>query len=104
MSSFSQSLMNRRSRKTETIETHLARIRFLEAGIDPAYGLMPWRILPKPVRKILLRGDSTWLEDLRQVFRGVPPARTALPFLSIPLPSLRRRRGFNSLDEPSPAK
>ena len=74
-----QSVMRRRDRTPESIESHLKRIRFLQSGVKVSYGLIPWRILPKDVRRTLLASHvyATVLELLREVFAGVPEPRAA---------------------------
>ncbi|HLK46931.1 MAG TPA: hypothetical protein VKT49_02285 [Bryobacteraceae bacterium] len=68
--------------KLDTIESNLRRIRFLLGSLDSRYGLIPWRILPREVRKVLLRSRlySGLLESLQQNFGGLPDApREPLP-------------------------
>jgi len=69
-----QSLLSRRNRTVDNIESHLKRIRFLQSGSKASYGLIPWRILPKNVRNILMAAHiyPNVLELLRQVFAGLP--------------------------------
>lgn len=75
----------------DAIQTSLRRIHFALGGLDPSYGLIPWRILPPPVRKRLLRSRlySAVLELLQQVFGGLP----AVPADPPPLRYLTRFAG-----------
>jgi hypothetical protein len=71
-----ESVMSRRLQERETIETQLRAIHYLEAQVSLVYGLVPWRILPAPVRANFLRGRSypALLELLNQVFDSLPEA------------------------------
>ena len=77
------------SRSTvDAIQSGLRRIHFALGALDPSYGLIPWRILPPPVRKRLSRSRlyPVVLELLQQVFGGLP----ALPAEPPPLRFLTR--------------
>jgi hypothetical protein len=67
---------SRQPRIYETIETRLKAIRYLESPIVSAYGRVPWRILPAPVRATFLRvrRHPVLLELLNEVFEGLPEA------------------------------
>jgi hypothetical protein len=69
-----ESLMTRRLRTIEAIDKRLNGIRYLSAQLSSVYGPVPWRILPKRARKILLANcrhrPSAYL--LRDVFEGLP--------------------------------
>ena len=72
---FAESVKHGRLRQQETIETQLKGIRYLETETAPAYGRVPWRILPPPVRDAILkaRPAAPLAELCRQAFDGVPP-------------------------------
>jgi hypothetical protein len=60
-----------------TIETRLKAIRYLESGVLPVYGQVPWRIIPTPLRAALLmrgRSDAALRDLLSQVFEAFPEA------------------------------
>jgi hypothetical protein len=63
-----------RLRRTEPLERRLNGIRYLSAQLISEYGLIPWHVLPKAVRKILLAngryGPLAGL--LQEVFEGLP--------------------------------
>ena len=76
-----QSVLDRRERKLESLQSHLQRVRFVQAGLDSSYGPIPWRVLPAPVRKTL-EGKRLYpklLELLEPAFAGMPePALASL--------------------------
>jgi hypothetical protein len=69
-----QTVTDRRQRTVEAIDSHLRRIRYLQSALDSSYGPLPWRMLPKSARRILVmaRAHPPLLELLQQVFAGVP--------------------------------
>jgi hypothetical protein len=69
-----ESVMSRRPQTCEAIETQLTGLRHLESPIVSAYGRVPWRILPRPVRAMFLRarGYPVLLGLLNEVFEGFP--------------------------------
>ncbi len=71
-----ESVMSRRARKSDTIETQLRAIRYLEAQVSSVYGRVPWRILPTTDRAIFLKSRSHpgLLELLNQTFDELPGA------------------------------
>ena len=89
-----QALMDRRQRTLDTIESHLRRIHYLLTVLDSSYGLLPWRILPKPARRLLLlaRAHPALLELLQQVFAGVPEPSAGSPSMQ----GLKRLAGARS--------
>jgi hypothetical protein len=74
LSGLAASLMSRRLRPLEAIETQLRGIHSLEAQVSSKYGRVPWRILPARVRASLFRFRSypELLELLNQVFDSLP--------------------------------
>ena len=72
-----EAVMKYRLRKLETIETRLRAVRYLGAALADTYGLVPWRIVPEPVRRVLLAGR--WYRALggllHEVFEGLPEPR-----------------------------
>lgn len=70
----SESLIERRLRKKDEIETRLRAIVYHVAELEPAYGLVPWRVLPDVAVRVLLRDRSCRAlgDSLRRVFAGVP--------------------------------
>jgi hypothetical protein len=69
-----ESVMTRRLRKMDAIDRRLNGIRYLSAQLLPVYGPVPWRILPKAVRKILL-ADHIYgpvADVFHEVFEGLP--------------------------------
>lgn len=66
-------VMSGHLRDEETVATRLRSIAYLQAELMPSYGKVPWRILPEPVRKRVLRGAPC--EDLwAGTFEGSPQA------------------------------
>jgi hypothetical protein len=63
-----------RGRTTEAVEGRLVAAAFHVSALEPVYGKVPWRVLPKRSRDALLgRGLYPLLEDrLRAVFVEVP--------------------------------
>jgi hypothetical protein len=84
LSGLAVSLMSRRLRPLEAIETQLRGIHCLEAQVSSKYGRVPWRILPARVRASFFRFRSypELLELLNQVFDSLPErfcAATSVP-------------------------
>jgi hypothetical protein len=71
---FCESVMDRRTRNVETLATRLRAIAYHAAEIEPTFGKSPWRVVPEPVRKIVLRHKlyAALAEPLQQVFDGMP--------------------------------
>jgi hypothetical protein len=71
-----ESVMSRRLRRMEAIETRLRAIRYLEAQAPSTYGRVPWRILPAPVRAALFRVRiyPALLDLVNEVFDALPEA------------------------------
>jgi hypothetical protein len=69
-----ESIMSRQPQTYKAIETHLRALRYLENPVVSAYGRVPWRILPGPVRAAFLkfRGDPALLGLFNQVVDGFP--------------------------------
>jgi len=65
---------SRRLGTWEAIATQLRALRYLESPVVSAYGRVPWRILPGPVRTTFLkvRRQLALLELLNEVFEGLP--------------------------------
>ncbi len=65
-----ETVMSRRLRQRDRLETHIRAVRYLEAQVAPSYGLVPWRILPEAARKALLQQNiySVFSELLEEVF------------------------------------
>jgi hypothetical protein len=76
-----ETMPDRRLPSRQTLETHLASIRYLQSQVSAEYGRVPWRILPAPVQATLLRtrSDVAMVELLTQVFDGFPVAPAAAP-------------------------
>ncbi len=76
LAGLAESVMSRGPQTYEAIETQLTGLRDLESPIVSTYGRVPWRILPQPVRAILLRvrGYPVLLGLLDEVFEGLPEA------------------------------
>ena len=74
-------LLTRGPQSYETVESQTGAIRYWEAQVSPAYGRVPWRILPAPFRTALFRYRSYphFLENLSQVFDSLPEKFTAGP-------------------------
>jgi hypothetical protein len=72
-----------RDRTPEAVEGRMVAVAFHVSALEPVYGKVPWRILPKWVRdKLLSRGLHPMLEErLRAVFEQVPEVRRAARFL-----------------------
>jgi hypothetical protein len=72
-----QAVMTRRLRQLDAIERRLQGVRYLSSQTLPLYGPVPWRILPEPVRKVLLAehiyGPLAGL--FHEVFQGLPDNR-----------------------------
>lgn len=66
-----EAVMARRATSTDPIDTRLQGIRYLSAGLFPAYGPVPWRILPERVRKTLVAQPA---DLLHETFEGLPEA------------------------------
>jgi hypothetical protein len=73
---FAQSLMSWRPQTCEAIESQLRALRDLQSPVLPAYGRIPWRILPRQARARLLkiRRCPAVLELLNEVVEGLPDA------------------------------
>jgi hypothetical protein len=72
-------LLSRGAQSDSTIESQAAAIRYWESQVSPAYGRVPWRILPAPVRAALFRYRlyPHLMENLSQVFDSLPEKFTA---------------------------
>ncbi|PWU06908.1 MAG: hypothetical protein C5B51_11195 [Terriglobia bacterium] len=68
-----------RPRNLETVESRVNAVRYHSAELREFLGPVPWRILPEPVRKVLLSArDYSQLDCLvNATFDGVPERRTA---------------------------
>jgi len=102
-----ESVITRRSRSTDVMDTRLEGIRYLSAALFPIYGPIPWRILPAAVRKTLIanRMYHPFAHRFHEVFEGLPegwgesgaapcaaePVRQPLPPLFFTLSSPRNR-------------
>jgi hypothetical protein len=66
-----------RGRTLETIEIRLNAVVYHVSALEPAYGKVPWRILPKRVRGVLLGNDlyPVLRDRLRSAFEDVPERR-----------------------------
>ena len=97
-----EAVMTYRLRKLETIETRLRAVRYLGAGLVDTYGLVPWRILPEPVRRVLLAGRwyRVLADLLHEVFEGLPDRRGEAARQDSALRRLLHRRSAES--SPSP--
>jgi hypothetical protein len=73
-----------RDRTPEAVEGRLVAVAFHASALEAVYGKVPWRILPKRVRKALLgRGLYPVLDErLRAVFEDVPAVRRPPGFWS----------------------
>jgi len=73
-----------RDRTPEAVEGRLVAVAFHASALEPVYGKVPWRILPKRVRdKLLSHGLYPMLEErLSAVFELVPQVRRAPRFWS----------------------
>lgn len=68
-----ESLAKWRPPTRETIETRLRAIRFLHSQVGLAYGRIPWRILPEPLRALIVKKRRYLaVELLDQVFETLP--------------------------------
>ena len=69
-----ETVLSWRLRRTEPLERRLNGIRYLSAQLISEYGLIPWHVLPKAVRKILLadRPTEAFAGLLHEVFDGLP--------------------------------
>ena len=70
-----------RSEKADSIETRLRAVGYHGGELLAAYGRVPWRILPEPLRKGLSqrRRQATFSEMLGHVFDGLPETRSDTP-------------------------
>jgi hypothetical protein len=67
---------NPRERKPEMIEARLRAIGFFATALSSSYGRVRWRVLPEPIRNILLgpRLYPVLAESLNAIFEGLPAA------------------------------
>ena len=72
-------LLTRGPQSHETVANQAAALRYWQTQISPAYGRVPWRILPLPVRTALLRYRTYphFMENVSQVFDSLPEKFTA---------------------------
>lgn len=64
------------------IERLLLSVRYLQGAVAATYGPIPWRVLPDPARKALLKrsGDAALTKILSETFDGgLEPAQTSPP-------------------------
>ncbi len=62
------------------IERLLMSVRYLQGAVAASYGPIPWRVLPEPARRALLKrsGDAALTKILSETFDGVQkPAQTS---------------------------
>jgi hypothetical protein len=78
-----ESVRDPRQRKPETIKARVKAIGFFSSELLSSYGPVRWRVLPEPIRNILLgpRLYAALAESLNAVFTGLPEM-SAAPLLS----------------------
>lgn len=76
-----ESVMTRSLRRPEGIEARLKGVSYHAGALRGPYGLVPWRVLPEPVRKVLLGRElyPAVSNRLHEVFDGLPATSAGGP-------------------------